>query len=367
MDAKTYSLWSTTLIGSAIALSLAACKEDKPAPPPPRPARVVEISPHDIAFTASASGQIQARYVSNVGFLVSGRLISRNVDIGANVTAGTLLARIDDVDFQNKLAAARSQVSAAQADVDQAAPQEERYRTLLASGYATQANYDQSLRMLENAKAGLVAAQANLRLAEDNLRYTQLQAPTDGAVTQTGADVGQVVAAGQMVIQISRLDEREAVFSVAARDASRAVAGIKIKVWLQDDPSRIVEGSVREISPNADPVTGTYTVKVSLPDAPDSMRLGAIVIGQAQVAAGVLPTMVSVPPMALLQTGDTAQVWVVSPEDDTVHKRPVTVTRYEAEQVYISKGLNRGDLVVVAGVNTLNEGQKIVPQKVSGQ
>lgn len=366
MGAMTNSRWLAILFGGAIAVSLTACKEDKPVAAAPRPARVVEIAPHDIAFSTRASGQIQARYVSNVGFLVSGRLISRNVDIGANVKAGTLLARIDDVDFQNKLAAARSQVSATQADVDQATPQEERYRTLLASGYATQANYDQSLRMLENAKAGLVAAQANLRLAEDNLRYTQLQAPTDGAVTQTGADVGQVVSAGQMVIQISRLDEREAVFSVAARAAARAAAGMKIKVWLQDDPSEIAEGSIREISPNADPVTGTYTVKVALPNAPDKMRLGAIVIGYAEMPGG-LPGMVSVPPMALLQTGDSAQVWVVTPGEDTVHKRPVTVTRYEADQVYISKGLNKGDLVVVAGVNTLDEGQKVVPQKVSGQ
>lgn len=334
-------------------------------PLPPRPARVVEISPHDVAFSTRASGQIQARYVSNVGFLVSGRLISRNVDVGADIKAGALLARIDDVDYQNKLAAARSQVSAAQADVDQTMPQEARFRKLIADGYATQANYDQSLRALEKAKASLVAAQANVRLAEDKLRYTTLLAPTDGTVTQTGADIGQVVPAGQMIAQISRFDEREAVFSVAARMASRGATGMKVKVWLQDNPSDVVEGTIREISPSADPVTGTYTVKVALPDAPASMRLGAVVVGHAEAQGGT--PLVSVPPMAVLQTGASPQVWVGCAEDGTVHKRPVSVLRYEADQVYISGGLAKGDLVVVAGVNTLDEGQKVVPQKVSGQ
>lgn len=301
------SHFTAMLLGGVLATSLVACKEDKPAAAPPRPARVVEISPHDVAFSTRASGQIQARYVSNVGFLVSGRLISRNVDVGADIKAGALLARIDDVDYQNKLAAARSQVSAAQADVDQTMPQEARFRKLLADGYATQANYDQSLRALENAKASLVAAQANVRLAEDNLRYTTLLAPTDGAVTQTGADIGQVVPAGQMIAQISRLDEREAVFSVAARMASRGATGMKVKVWLQDNPSDVVEGTIREISPNADPVTGTYTVKVALPDAPASMRLGAVVVGHAEAQGGT--PLVSVPPMAVLQTGASPQVW----------------------------------------------------------
>lgn len=351
-------------IGSMAFLGLTACKEDKPAPPPPRPAQVIEIQPHAVTFNTQASGQIQARYVSNVGFLVGGRLISRNVDVGATVTAGTLLAAIDDVDYVNKLAAARSQVSAAQADLAQAGPQEDRFRKLLSEGFATQANYDRALKELENAKASLVAAQANQRLAEDNLKYTKLTAPTDGAVTQTGADVGQVVSPGQMVIQISQMEDKDAVFAIAARAAAQASIGLKIKVWLQDDPKTAIEGTVRELSPNADPVTGTYTVKVSIPDAPTAMRLGALVIGQAEVPSGN-GGLIALPPMAILQTGATPEVWVVA-ADGSVNKRSISVVRYDDDQVYVNGGLNKGDLVVTAGVNTLSEGEKVIPQKMAG-
>lgn len=343
---------------------LAACEDKAATPTPPRTARVVEIDPQDTSLSAEASGQIQARYTSNVGFLVGGRLISRDVDLGAMVKAGDLLARIDPVDFQNKQVAAQSQVSAATADVTQTSAQEERYRKLLADGYTTQADYDKALRALQNAQASLQGAQANLRLADDQLKYTQLVAPTDGAITQTGADPGQVVMSGQMIVQIAQLNEREAVFSVAPQRVGYAHVGLPIKVWLQDQPSVWVEGTVREIAPNADPVTGTYTVKISLPKAPASMRLGTIVVGRAEVNGGV---MTRVPVGALLQTGDRPQVWVVSQPGNKVEKRVVSVVRYDQDAVTISDGLKKGDLVVVAGVNSLADGQAVSPQKVAVQ
>lgn len=351
------------LAAVAFTLFLYGCSEEKVEAPPPRTVRVMEANPQEMLLSAQASGQIEARYTSSVGFLVSGRLISRNVDVGAMVAVGDMLAQIDPTDFRNKVEASQAQLSAAQADVDQAAPQEIRYRKLLSQGFTTQADYDVALRALQNAQANLKAAQANLRLAEDQLKYTQLLAPTEGVVTQTGADNGQVLQAGQMVVQIARLDEREAVFSVSPQRIAFAHPGMSAQVWPQDTPDAKIAGSIREIAPNADPVTGTYTVKISLPNAPASLRLGTIVTGRAEVEGGV---MTRVPATALLQTGEQPQVWVVAQPDNTVKKTPVTVVRYDSDAVTVSKGLVKGDLVVVAGVNSLAEGQQVNLQKVAG-
>ena len=100
------------------------------------------------------------------------------------------------------------------------------------------------------------AAEANLRIAQNQLGYTQLLAPNDGVVTATGADPGQVVEAGQMVVEISRDAEREAVFAVAGADVDGVTPGMQGKVWLQAQPEVAVTGSVREISPVADSATG---------------------------------------------------------------------------------------------------------------
>jgi len=251
----------------------------------------------------------------------------------------------------------------AQGDVAQAGPQEQRQKSLLKQGYTTQAAYDQSLNAVNSAKARLQAAQANLRLAQDQVAYTTLKADTDGAVTAVGADPGQVVTAGQMIVTISQLTAREGVFSVAEQIATQVPVGLPVHVALQSDPSVSINGAVREISPRADPVTGTYTIKVALPDAPDSMRLGAVVIGTVEAQGDVVAV---IPSTALFDTNGQPTVWVVSPSEMTVSRRPVTVARFDADTVTISKGLKTGDLVVTAGVNSLAEGQKVrLPQDLA--
>ena len=338
---------------------LAGCSEEKPAAPAAaRPARVVVVTPHKHAFVAQGAGRIQSRYVSQVGFEVGGRLTSREVDVGAVVRKGQKLAQLSAVDYQNKVTAAEADLAAAKAAVAQAAPQEERYRILLAKQITTRPIYENALKALQSAEAQVQSAEANLRIAKNQLSYTELRAPDDGVVTATTADPGQVVAAGQKVVEISRSSEREAVFAVASEHVAHARLGMPVKVWLQGRPEIAVIGSIRQISPEADSTTGTYEVKVALPSSPPEMRLGAVVVGRAETEG---PEVMSVPSNALLQSGDGPQVWVVA-EDGTVHRRAVELLEFSADSVVVSRGLSAGEKVVTAGVNSLAEGQPVKPE-----
>jgi RND family efflux transporter MFP subunit len=248
---------------------LTGCSEEKPAAPAAaRTARVIAVTPHKHAFVAEGAGRIQSRYVGLVGFEVGGRLTSRDVDVGAVVRKGQKLAQLSAVDYQNKVTAAEADLVAAKAAVAQAAPQEERYRILLAKGFATRATYENALKALQSTEAQVQSAEANLRIARNQLSYTELRAPDDGVVTATAADPGQVVAAGQKVVEISRNSEREAVFAVASEHVARAKPGMPVKVWVQGRPEVAVIGSIRQISPEADSTTGTYEVKVALASTP---------------------------------------------------------------------------------------------------
>jgi RND family efflux transporter MFP subunit len=336
---------------------LASCSKEKTEPPPPpRTVRVLQIHLEGGGLRGEASGVIESRYNAQVGFLVGGRMIERKADVGMTVSKGDVLAQLDPTDYRNKLAAAQSQLAAAKGEVAQAGPQEARLKKLLQQQYTTQLEYDRALRSLNTAKAHLDGAQANLRLAEDQVAYTTLQADTNGAVTAVGADPGQVVSAGQMIVQISQVDAREGVFAVSERAISVIRPGFTVHVALQSNPVIAVDGSVREISPTADPVTGTYTVKVALPNAPDAMRLGAVVTGSGEVKGE--PVAV-IPTGALLQSGNQPAVWVVSRTGKAVHRQPVKVVRFDPDTVTLSEGLKEGDLVVTAGVNWLAEGQKV--------
>ncbi|TPI43189.1 efflux RND transporter periplasmic adaptor subunit [Mesorhizobium sp. B3-1-6] len=347
------------LLAGIAGLCLAGCSQkEAEAPAAPRTARVVVVTPHKFKLVTQGAGRIQSRYVSQVGFEVGGRLISRDVDAGATVKKGQKLAALSAVDYQNKVTATAADLDAAKAALAQAAAQEERFRLLLGKGFATHSQYDEALKSLRSAQAQVQATEANLRIAQNQLAYTELQAPDDGIVTATGADPGQVVAAGQMVIEISRNDEREAVFAVASEDIVRASLGMPVNVALQAHPEIAVTGTVREISPEADSATGTYQVKVAIPAPLPQMRLGAIVVGRVESDQGHM--VATLPPSALLQSGSQPQVWVVG-KDDKVERRKVQLLEFDANSVTVSQGLAAGDKVVVAGVNSLADGELVKP------
>ena len=356
-------LASVPFLCSCIAcVYLAGCKGETTPPAAVRPARVVVVTPHQLGVVAEGAGRIQSRYVSPVGFEVDGRLVSRDVDVGVAVTKGQKLAALDAVDYQNKVTAAEGQLATAKAALAQAAAQENRYRILLGDGWTTRAIYEEALKSLQTGEAQVSANEALLRIAQNQLSYTQLVAPDDGVVTATGADPGQVVAKGQMIVEIARNDEREAVFAVASEHIAHAKAGMPVKVWLQGRPEIAVTGSIREISPEADSTTGTYQVKVTLPSSPPpEMRLGAVVVGHADLQG---QEVVTLPPTALLQSGDGPQVWVVG-EDGKVHRRPVQLLEFDANSVVISRGLAPGEKVVTAGINSLAEGESVKPETES--
>lgn len=347
------------LSACAACLCLTGCSEEETAEPAaPRPARIAVVTPHKLALVAQGAGRIQSRYVSQVGFEVGGRLISRDVDVGTIVKKGQKLAQLSAVDYQNKVAAAEADLAAAKAALAQAAAQEERFRILLGKGFATRSVHDDAVKTLQSTQAAVKATEANLRIAQNQLSYTQLLAPDDGVVTATRADPGQVVTAGQMIVEISRSAEREAVFAVASAHVAQAKLGMAVNVSLQGQVTVAVTGSIREISPEADGTTGTFQVKVALPSPPPEMRLGAIVVGRVEGKGQEVTTL---PSTALLQSGDQPQVWVLG-DDGKVHRRTVELLEFDTDSVVLSRGLSAGEKVVTAGINSLAEGQVVKPE-----
>ncbi len=351
---------SGLLLSACVAcLCLSGCsEEDTAARSAPRPARIAVVTPHKLALVSQGAGRIGSRYVSQVGFEVGGRVVSRDVDVGALVKRGQKLAELSAVDFDNKVTAAEADLAAAKAALAQASAQEKRFRILLAKGFATHSHYDDALKSLHSGQAAVQATEANLRIAQNQLGYTQLIALDDGIVTATGADPGQVVAAGQMVVEISRNDAREAVFAVASDDIRRAKLGMAVNVSLQGRSDIAVSGTIREISPEADRTTGTYQVKVALPSPRAEMRLGAVVVGRVETEGkegAILPAG------ALLQSGDAPQVWVVG-MNDKVERREVQLAEFDGDSVVVSHGLSAGEKVVTAGVNSLADGELVKPE-----
>jgi len=350
----------TLVLGAAgilILLSaLAAChKEEKAASQTIRPVRTVTVALQEGGEAVSLTGEIQPRYQADLGFRVNGKILDRPVDVGTQVKPGDLLARLDPQQYKQELEVAKSEIAVAEAEVTRSQAQEYRQRELLKNGHTTQVAYDQALKTFKTAQARLDAARARQVQASENLDYTELKADNEGVITAIGADPGQVVSAGQMVVRLAQPGEREAVFNIAEGAFKSPPKDPTVTVHLVNNPEIETTGKVRYISPQADPATRTYSVRISLPDAPPQMRLGANVVGTVTLDHG---QTVSIPGSALFQKDGKPAVWLVE-KDSTVQLKPIAVQRYQGDSVVVGDGLAQGDVVVTAGVQKLLSGQKV--------
>jgi RND family efflux transporter MFP subunit len=344
------------LAALSVALLAACGPANAPAPAEVRPVRVMTVETRPAGETISLTGTVQAQTEVNLAFRIDGQLIERLVNVGDQVGAGQLVARIDPVNERNALRAARASVAAAAGQLDEARSSYDRQRELLAGGWTTRARYEQALQVHQSAAAQLDAAEAALRIAEERLSFTEIFSDAPGKITARGAEPGEVVRAGQMIVQIARQDGRDAVFDVPSQVKDKAPVNPIIDVSLSMDPAVRATGRVREISPRADPVTGTFRVRVGLSDVPPQMRLGTAVTGRMRVDRGA---ELIIPASALTAIDRKPAVWIVDTVDMTVTLRAIEIAHFSQASISVAQGLAPGDIVVTAGVQALRPGQKV--------
>jgi RND family efflux transporter MFP subunit len=315
-------------------LVLSACqKQEEAAAPAARPVRTVTVEKSEAGTPVSLTGRI-----------------------GDRVEAGQVVARLEPQNEENTLRSANAAYVAAQAALTQAQNHFDRQDTLLQQGWTTRANHDQALKALQTAQAQVEAAQAQLKAAHDLVSFTQLEADAPGVVTAVGPRAGSVVQAGQMIATLARKDGRDAVFDVPQQLLRAAPPDPEITVRLTGDPNVVAHGRVREVAPQADPVTRTFEVRVGLSDPPAQMLLGATVNGQMEMNSA---PVVDIPASALTRVNQQPAVWVLDPSNMTVTPRNIEVLRFDPGSVAVANGLSAGDIIVTAGVQALYPGQKV--------
>ncbi len=346
----------TALLVSVLLAVLAACnQESETAAPEARPVRTVTVVKRDVGETVTYTGRIEAENETRLSFRIGGRMIERGANVGDQVKPGQILAKLEPQNELNALRSAQAAVTAAQAQYNEAQSNYERQSFLLARDVASQVQYERAEQTRKTAQAQLNSTQAQLKTAQDHVSDTELKADAGGVVIATAAEAGEVVQAGQLIIRVAPKGGRDAVFDVPGQVLRTAPHDPLIDVSLTDDPTVTTVGRVREVSPQADPVTRTFEVKVGLTDPPAAMRLGATVVGRMQLDTA--PT-IEIPATALTEHDRRPAVWVVDPSTLTVSLRNVDVLRQNPATVAIATGLDTGDIVVTAGVQALHPGQK---------
>jgi multidrug efflux system membrane fusion protein len=343
-----------------VLLGLTACGAEQPVESP-RPALVVHPGGGAEAALSAYAGEVRAREESPLSFRVGGNLVRRNVDAGARVQKGEVLALLDPGDFALQAQAAQAQLAAADADLVRARGDRDRYAKLVGDKLISQSAYDAQVAAYKAAEGQARAARAQMDVMRNQEGYSQLRAPRDGVIASRQAEAGQVVAAGQTVFILAADGGREVAIGLPENRISDFSVGQPVMVELWNAPGQRLPGTIREIAPAADAQTRTYAARVSLVgDAQQQVELGqsARVYVQENGSKAALKL-----PLSAIQRGDEGRttVWIVDPATGKVQAQVVQLGRYGEASVPVLGGVKASDWVVAAGGHLLREGQTVVP------
>jgi len=280
------------LLLSAFALAvLTACSRPATVAEAPRPVVVQKLALSSVSAGALYSGEVRARYESDLAFRIAGKVVERKVDVGAAVKPGQVLARLDPADAGLNAEAARAQLAAARNEYAFAKAEVERYRDLVGKNFVSRSVLDAKESSFTSAAARVEQARAQAAVAGNQTGYTSLVADQAGVITAVNVEVGQVVKDSAVVMKLARDGEREVLIAVPESriGALRAIEHIEIRLWSQPDVA--LKGKVREIAPSADAATRTYAVRVSILNPGSAVQLGMtanVILPDADAAAGAL-------------------------------------------------------------------------------
>ncbi|OHX35793.1 efflux transporter periplasmic adaptor subunit [Methylomonas sp. LWB] len=356
------------MVGLLLPLTISAGCSDQnnQGPAVARPVKVFRIEQNAVAGARSFAGEIRARIETPLSFRVGGKLLERKVDVGDPVRKGQLLAILDGNDYRLAVQGLKAQLASSQADSTFLRDDLVRYRELLAQQVISPPEFERHETAYTAARERTAALAASVAEANNQLSYTELHADRDGVVTALAVEAGQVLAAGQAVVTLAQLDEKEIHFDVPEHRLTEIQRQQEVNVSLWTDEDRLLKARIREIASAADPASRTYRVKATLLEGLDAAQLGmtATVHIAANTASGIaIPLSAVYTPQ---NQPDHALVWLVDEQAATVKSVPVKLGETLAGERIAVEGVAAGQLLVSAGVQRLAEGQAVRLPEGSG-
>ncbi len=365
MNKKATLLLAALLaIGTLGTLSVAGCgKKDEAKTEaaatkaePPRPVRFMQVGMSALGDISYLPGEVRPRYEQRYGFRVPGKIARRAVDVGQEVKAGQVLAVLDSQDALPAINAQSAQVEVARTDFVLQQSELKRQQELRDKGFVSGAALERQAATTAAADARVKAAQSQLANAQNGLNFQTLRADKAGVVVAIEAEAGSVVSAGQSVVRVAQLGEKEIIVNVSEREVGLMKQAKGFAAQFDAIPGKLYVAKLRELAPAADAASRTYMAKLSIANADDALKLGMsatvrLDLGEAQV--------IVIPNTALYTRDNATRVWLVDRASETVKPVEVKLGTSTNEGVAVISGLKPGDLVVTAGANLLLAGQKV--------
>jgi RND family efflux transporter MFP subunit len=352
---------------------LAGCEADKkkdPPPPPPPTVKVVTIAPEPITITSEWIATLDGYVNAQIRPQVSGYLLKRNYEEGAEVRKGQVLFEIDRRPFESVLARARGQLAEAEAQLGKTDRDLQRDRPLAEQRAIAQSQLDNDVQANLAAQAAVKSATAAVENAELNVAFTNVTSLVDGVAAIATGQIGDLVGPGTLLTTVSQVDPIKAYFPLSEQEymhmaslinargnKSSMSGGATLKLVLGDGTVYPRTGKFLAADREIDVKTGTIRISAAFPNPDRILRPGQY--GRVRAETGEQKDALLVPQRAVSELQGSFQVHVVGP-DNKVSTKTVKVGERLGSRWVIESGLDPGARVVVEGAP--RDGTVVIPE-----
>lgn len=333
-----------------LGLGLGACskKNEKPMVAPPVKVTVITVGESSMGGGREYSGTVSAENSTVVSFSVAGTVTQLYAKEGDKVSAGQILGKLKSGDYENAYNIAQAQLAEAQDGYD-------RLKKLHDANALPEVKWVDIQQKLKEA-------QNMAEIAARTLQNASLHSPVNGTITRKFADEGQNIVPAQPIYEITSLGSLSLDIPVSETEIAGFQKGQKARVSFASDDLQPVEGVVSQKAIVADPLSRSYTVKVSLPNLGTKVLPGMIgtAVFQTPDTVSEVSKVITLPSGSVMLNEDNRWfVWVV--EDSVAQRRFVTADALVENGIAVQSGLQSGDMVIVEGIQKVGTGTRVVP------
>jgi multidrug efflux pump subunit AcrA (membrane-fusion protein) len=359
----------------------------------PKPVRVEAVRQESVKRSVDVVGTLSAVDQVTISSEADGRVSGILADLGDRVRAGQILIQLDSEkqqytfeQQQAALARALAQYGAsdpehlpdlertpdamrANADLQQATQAYNRASELFkrslvsqqalddaqATLHSKQAIYNSALQNGKNLRASIQASQAAVKLAQRQLRDTQIRAPFDGYVEKRLVNLGELVKPQTPVIAIVRLDPLKVTAEIPEKMAPWITTGEAVHLQVDAYQGRTFTGKVSRISPAVNTSTRAFPFEALVPNAEAALKPGTF--ARVHIQSGKIDNVLTLPYTALQYRYGVNRVFVVA--GARLNMRELSVGERVGDRVEILSGVKAGEQVAVSDVDTLNDGTAV--------
>ena len=327
---------------------------DASAEKPPVEVKTEAATEMTVPRTLRLTGTLRGDRETDLAANASGRVLATDVERGAVIKPGQVLAKLDVRAASLSAAEARAQVESSRAQEEQAKTECDRYEKLKAKGAVTDLEYQAKITQCRTMPLSVQAASARAALAAQNVGDGIIRAPFAGTVTERFIEVGQFLRQDSKVVTIVSLDPIRLELAVPEAEVGKVKEGAQVSFAVAAFPEKRFTGTVRFVSGALRASTRDLVVEAVVDNKERQLIPGMFADAELTVGSLKLP---SVPKSAVATRDEQSRVYAVVA--GRLEERILALGPAVGDRVAVTRGVSIGDKIVVSDPSGLGNGQKV--------